>query len=96
MDPSQYIFNFSTFPGQLYLEIVDPLILSYFIQYGFFYKVFDEDGNKIAEDDVSQNVETSTEFITAPSYNSGDLYTFQISFMTSNGLMIINEVIEAP
>ena len=96
LDPSQYIFNFSTFPGQLYLEIVDPLILSYFIQYGFFYKVFDEDGNKIAEDDVSQNVETSTEFITAPSYNSGDLYTFQISFMTSNGLMIINEVIEAP
>ena len=96
LEPSQYIFNFSTFPGQLYLEIVDPLILSYFIQYGFFYKVFDEDGNKIAEDDVSQNVETSTEFITAPSYNQGELYTFQISFMTSNGLMIINEVIEAP
>tara|TARA_B100001564_G_scaffold339952_1_gene333185 strand:+ start:400 stop:1443 length:1044 start_codon:yes stop_codon:yes gene_type:complete len=97
LDPSQYDFNFSLFPGQLTLEIVDQAILDYFIQFGFYYKVFDEDGIKIGENNVTQNVETYTEFLTPSiSYNSGELYTFQISFMTSNGLMILNQVLEAP
>ncbi len=97
LDPSQYEFDFSSFPGQLYIEIVDQVILDYFIQFGFFYKVFDEAGNNIAENQVPQNVEDYTEFLTPSiSYNSGELYTFQISFMTSNGLMIINKVLEAP
>ena len=90
-------FN-TTFPNQLELEILDQVILSTYIQFGIFHKVLDEDGNKIGEDDVPQNAETITNFIPSgqSTYITGETYTFQISFMTSNGLMIINHDLVAP
>jgi len=96
---TQYSLNFnSVFTNQLELEILDPTILSYYIQLGIYQKVFDQSGTQIGESYTPQNAETITNLLPAgaPSLISGELYNFQLSFMTSNGLMIINHTLLAP
>ncbi len=98
LDQVQYTLNFNAvFTNQLELEIIDPIILNYYIQLGIYQKVFDQFGNQVGESYTPQNAETITNFLVpGGGLNSGELYTFQISFMTSNGLMIINHPLVAP
>ena len=98
LDQSQYTLNFNTvFTNQLELEIIDPLILNYYIQLGIYQKVFDQFGSQIGESYTPQNAETVTNLLPpGGGLNSGELYTFQISFMTSDGMMIINHPLVAP
>ena len=98
LNNSQFTLSFNAvFTNQLELEIIDPVILDYYIQLGIFQKVFDSSGNQIGESYTPQNAETITNLIPpGGGLNSGEEYTFQISFMTSNGLMIINQSLIAP
>ena len=98
LNNSQFTLSFNTvFTNQLELEIIDPVILDYYIQLGIYQKVFDSSGNQIGESYIPQNAETITNLIPpGGGLNSGEEYTFQISFMTSNGLMIINQSLIAP
>jgi len=98
LEPAQYTLNFNAvFTNQLELEIIDSTILNYYIQLGIYQKVFDGFGNQVGESYTPQNAETITNLLPPGSgLNTGELYTFQISFMTSNGLMIINHPLVAP
>ena len=71
--------------------------MNYYIQLGIYQKVFDQSGNQIGESYTPQNAETTTNLIPpGGGLISGELYNFQISFMTSNGLMIIDQLLIAP
>ena len=98
LNNSQFTLSFNAvFTNQLELEIIDPVILDYYIQLGIYQKVFDSSGNQIGESYTPQNAETITNLIPpGGGLSSGEEYTFQISFMTSNGLMIINQSLIAP
>tara|TARA_B100001287_G_scaffold273021_1_gene275720 strand:+ start:440 stop:1417 length:978 start_codon:yes stop_codon:yes gene_type:complete len=98
LNNSQFTLNFNAvFTNQLELEIIDPSILDYYIQLGIYQKVFDSSGIQLGESYTPQNAETITNLIPpGGGLNSGEEYTFQISFMTSNGLMIINQSLIAP
>lgn len=98
LDPTQYNLNFNAvFINQLEFEITDPAILNYYIQLGIYQKVFDQSGVQIGESYTPQNAETITNLIPpGGGLITGELYNFQISFMTSNGLMIVNHPLIAP
>ena len=98
LNNSQFTLNFNAvFTNQLELEITDPVILDYYIQLGIYQKVFDSSGNQLGESYTPQNAETITNLIPPGGVlSSGEEYTFQISFMTSSGLMLINQSLIAP
>ena len=74
--------------------LTDPDSVADYIQLGIYRKVLDANGDTVDEVYTGQSAATPTQFING--LTSGELYTIQISFMTSEGLMIINETIVAP
>ena len=96
LDPTQYTLNFDDiFSNQLDLALIDPAIINYYMHLGISLRISNQAGAVQYMNTYDQFLNPNTN-MSITSLNSGELYNIDISFMTSGGLMIINNQLVAP
>lgn len=96
LDITQYTLSFDeTFANQLDVELTDPIIINYYMHLGISLRISNQAGAVQYMNTYDQFLNPNTNMSITP-LNSGELYNIDISFVTSEGLMIINDQLVAP